>query len=416
MSVTFLRCGAPPETSDRLTADRLRCAADPIDPERVARLAVDALADPLGLPPLARCVTPDDRVAIAVGHGTPAAAPLVAGVIASLAAAGIDRSRIHVVAANAGDSKPLAEALADAAAAGVRVEAHDPANEEALCFAGLAKGDRPLLVNRTLFEADLVLPVSAEPTTGDSGGLADTAGGAYDGLFPDFFDQSTIDRFRKVRTVHDADLGGGRRLAARRAEADQAGWIIGAPFVVRVVPGPGGGVAAVVAGEADQVGRHANDAASRAWRTPLAEPADVVLAVVTGGPDQQTWEAVGRALESAERLVRSGGVIAVWSELEEPIGPELARLAEADDPVSVASDLSAESGPAALAAWRVMQAVERGPVFLRSRLSPDAVEPLGIAPVESEEQMLRMAGRFGDCVLLEDAQHVRFPIAAEEPE
>jgi len=408
VSVTALRCGATPETIDSLSVERLSRTPAPPDGESIARLTIDALGDPLGLPPLSRCITPDDHVAIAVGHGTPAAAPVVSGVIAALAAAGISRTRIRVVAADPRDAAPLEAGLESETAAGVRVETHDPSGEDALCFAGLTRGDKVLRVNRTVFEADLVLPISAESGAGEIA-AADEAGGAYDGLFPDFFDRQTIDRFRKVRTVNDAAVGPGGRQSARRAEAEQAGWLVGAPLVLRTVPGPGGGVAAVLAGEPATVADHASQASREAWRVPLAEPADAVLAILSGGPEQQTWSAVGRALAAADRLARPGGVLAVWSELEEPVGEHLALLAAADDPSDVEAELAGHSGDEALAAWRVMQALERGPVFFRSRLDPASVEPLGLAPVASAEEMLRMLGRFETGNVLEEAQHVRFP-------
>lgn len=405
--VTALRCGAPPETTDTLAAERLRCEPAAPDAEEIARLAIDALGEPLGLPPLAQCVTPDDRVAIAVGHGMPAPAPVVSGVIAALAAAGIERRHIRIVAANPRDAAPLEAGLEHETASGVTIEVHNPTGDDDLCFAGLAKGDRPLLVNRTVFEADVVLPVSAEATTGESS-AADEAGGAYDGLFPDFFDAHTIERFRKVRTVNDASLGGGARQSARRAEAEQAGWIVGAPLVLRAVPGPGGGVAAVLAGDPQRVAGLAGEASRSAWETPLAEPAEVVLAIISGGAEQQTWASVARALTAAERLVRPGGVLAVWSELEEPIGEQLALLIDPDDPYAIEAELASASGDGALAAWRLFQAIDRGPVFLRSRLEADRIESLGLAPVEDAEQMLRMIGRFESCIVLEEAQHVRF--------
>ena len=221
MPVTSLRCGAPPETADALSADQLRCALDPPDADTIARLAVDALGEPLGLPPLTQCVAPGDRVAIAVGHGLPAPAPLVSGVIAALRAAGIELPRVRVVTAGRRDATSLESGLASEIERGVQVEFHDPNDDDALCFAGLAKGDRPLMVNRTVFDADVVLPVSVESSA--EGASTDEAGGAYDGLFPDFFDKQTIERFRKVRTVNDAAIGAGKRQSSRRAEADQAG-------------------------------------------------------------------------------------------------------------------------------------------------------------------------------------------------
>lgn len=369
-------------------------------------MAIDALGAPLGLPPLPECLTSEDQVAVPVGHGMPAPVPVVAGVIASLAAAGIERKKIRVVVANPRDAGPLEEGLEEEMAAGVQIETHDPLNDESLCFAGVVKSDKPLLLNRTVFEADFVLPVSAEATTGDIAST-DEAGGPYDGLFPDFFDQHTIDRLRKVRTVNDAGQTEARQ-AARQAEADQAGWMVGAPLVLRAVPGPGGGVASVLAGEPRMVAAESNEAGRQAWQTPLAPPAEVVLAIISGGPEQQTWASVGRALEAADRLTSPGGVVAVWSELNEPIGEKLSRLADIDDRDAFAAELAGESGDEALAAWRVLQALERGPVFFHSQLQEDEVESLGMAPVANAEQMLRMVNRFERCTVLTEAQHVNF--------
>lgn len=412
MSFTLLRCGAPPETVDALPTETLRCIASPPDSEAIARLAIDALGEPIGLPPLPLCITPDDYVAIAVGHDVPESAALVTGVIAALSAAGIDRKRVRVVAANPRDEATLRDGLSQEIETGVRLEAHNPEGGDDLCFAGLTKSERPLMVNRSVFEADVVLPLSAEATAGDLT-ATDDAGGAYDGLFPDFFDQETIDRVRKVRTVQDAGQGPEKRREVRRKEADQAGWLVGAPLVLRAVPGPGGGVAAVLAGEPASVAEQAAASSNEAWRTPLIETADVVLAIVSGGAGQQTWASVGRALAAAERLAGPGAVIAVWSDLDEPIGEKLMLLADVEDRDRVAAELSAESGDEALAAWRVLQALDRGPVFLHSRLEADTVETLGLAPVANAEEMLRMLSRFGSCTVLEEAQHVNFDSPVE---
>jgi hypothetical protein len=101
-------------------------------------------------------------------------------------------------------------------------------------------------------------------------------------------------------------------------------------------------------------------------------------------------------------------VIVVWSELSEPIGAKLSLLADADYPDELAATLAAESGDEALAAWRVLQALQNGPVFLRSLLDPDEVEPLGVAPIANLQELQRLVSRFEACTVLEEAQHVRF--------
>jgi len=153
------------------------------------------------------------------------------------------------------------------------------------------------------------------------------------------------------------------------------------------------------------------------------------LAAATLGRGEKAWSRRRAALVAATGLAAAAALIgpyaltlsrraelgadlerhlAVWSELDEPVGDDLARLADADDPEAIAAELAAKSGAAPLAAWRVLQAVQRGPVFLRSRLPPDTVEPLGLAPVASAAEMLRMASRFDACAVLDAAQHVQF--------
>ncbi|MEO0530039.1 MAG: hypothetical protein AAF266_05595 [Planctomycetota bacterium] len=408
MAVTVIRAGAETEVLETLPAERLAAGEGTVkvDAEAIARSAIDALSDPIGLPPLGQCLTPDDQVAITVGHGLATPGPVVSGAIAALAAAGIDRSRVCVVASDQRDMKPLEEALGPESEAGVRIESHDPANDDAVCYAGIGRGDHPLMLNRTAFEADFVLPIAAHQSAFDAG--IDDGGGPFDGLFPELFDQATIERFREASVANSAAFDS-EGESARRHESNQAGWLLGAPMVLRVVEASGSGADTLLAGDPTQVVTEANALEQRAWDTSLPEPADVVLAVLDGSAEQQTWAGLGRALVAADRLVKPGGVVAVWSELNEAIGKKLERLAEEAELSDIEAELAAEAGEESAAALRIAQALERGPVFLHCRHNAEQIEALGLAPVESAEQMLRMIHRFESCTVLEGAQHVRFP-------
>ncbi|MEM6929725.1 MAG: hypothetical protein AAF602_22490, partial [Myxococcota bacterium] len=65
-----------------------------------------------------------------------------------------------MVTADRLDAELLRSDLAEAVDAGLGVMVHDPSDEENLCFAGVDRRDEPLRVNRQLFEADVVLPIS----------------------------------------------------------------------------------------------------------------------------------------------------------------------------------------------------------------------------------------------------------------
>ncbi|MGL4514151.1 MAG: hypothetical protein ACRCT8_13755 [Lacipirellulaceae bacterium] len=403
--LTALRLGGASAATELLRADSFPLGAASADVGAIIDDVARALGAPLGFPPLEQSLTSDDHVAIALGAATPSAPAIVAGVVAALERCGVQRERMAVVVSDPRDAEGVRSALASVAA-DVVVEAHDPGDETRLCFAGLMTAERPLMLNRRLFEADVVLPISTElPTDRPDAGV-------YGGVFPDFCDRATIKRLRRVRSVAKADPVKRNAKAgassARERDANEAGWLIGAPCVVRVVPGRGGALECVLAGEPSAVARKAREVGQRTWSLPLPEPADLVVAMIGGGPDEQTWSSVGRAVAAAESLAAPGAAIAVWSDLDEPIGPSLGRLVGAEDRERVADELAREFGAEALAAWRLVQALERGPVYLRSRLSDELVEELGLTPLHGPDELLRLASHYATRIVLDESQHVCF--------
>lgn len=406
MTATMYRLTSDAPVAEPLDAEALR-PAPPAPVAETRQAVLEAIDQPVEFPALKLSLTPDDRVAIALDGSTPAAETIVDAFIDRLIECGIEAERITVVtddARTAGRLRPTEESR------GVIVETHDPSDEEQLCFAGLTKAERTLRVNRTLFEADLVLPV----TTEHPGDHAED--GPYDGLFPRFFDRETIDRVSRVRSVTTARVRGGDHAQVRRKETDEAGWMIGAPLQARVVPGRAGEAETVVFGEAEAVYRNAHAAANRVWNSPPPEPAPLVVAMLDGDAQTQTWSDLARALLLADQLVAADGAVVLWTDFDQPFGPAMNRLLESDGYDQAASQLSEEVGDEALFAWRLAQAVERGQVFWRSRLTDAVLEDLGVGPIHKETELMRLAERYGTCVLLQQPQHVRLQIESEEPE
>ncbi len=121
-----------------------------------------ALDEPLEYPPLARCTTPGDRVAIALGAEVPQIAKVTAAIVQTLAAAGIDADGITILR-NRGDADANAEdpcGLVPAhLAERIRVRTHDPANRRNLAYLAASEAGEPIFLNRMLTDADVVLPV-----------------------------------------------------------------------------------------------------------------------------------------------------------------------------------------------------------------------------------------------------------------
>jgi nickel-dependent lactate racemase len=231
--------------------------------------------------------------------------------------AGVDSESISIVTA---DSETAQRCRAGLPADGhplPQVVVHDPSDKDNLCLVGLTRKTKsPIVVNRTIFDADVVLPI----------GCARAGGGAYDCLFPSFSSAEAIERFRTPANVSSpADV------AKRTKEADEAGWLIGVLMAIQVIPGPDETVAHVIAGEPEAVARKCEALYQEQWIRRSPRQVNLVIANISGGAEAQNWQNVGRALASAEPLLDEGGAVVVCSNLEQPPGESLGRLIGIDD-------------------------------------------------------------------------------------
>jgi hypothetical protein len=357
-----------------------------------------ALASPQGYPPLAAATVPGDHVTVAVDADVPCLVHVVRGTIDALVDAGVDQALVTVVTSlNAEGHGQLADELAGSASA-VALERHDPDNEKAHAMMGLTASGRPLRLNRTLVEADFVLPVAAARLA--------TRGGAarakFAGLFPQFSNRETIERFDSRRVASSPS-----KRAEERGEVNEAGWLLGVGMCVRVVAGPGGGVSAVLAGDPATVAREAAARCREIWERPVTEQGDLVIAALAGADEEQTWENLARAIAASERVRLPDGAIAVCSNLADLPAGSINRLAEAVDLAEAQRDLRRDRARDAHSARVLVQALERGPVYLKSRLPAEVVESLGMTPIESDAELSRLAASRGHCVVIEEAQRLR---------
>lgn len=351
-----------------------------------------ALAEPVGFPPLTRAVVPGDAVAAPLGEGVPELEAVAAGVVDVLTAAGVEPGSVALVTAAERDAAALEAALGGLLPADVAVVRHDPADEQQLCFAGMTRDDEPLLINRTLFEADVTLPITC------ARGAADLdARGAFSGIYPALSDVTRLRQFRRDAPRHPSRW---------RDLTEEAGWLVGAPMVLRVVPGPRGAVASAVAGAPESVDQATDDACRRLWTRRAESRAKLVIATVAGEARRQSWTDVARALATAERLVAPGGAVAVCTQLDAPLGKSLSRLVGAVDLEAVDRRLERDEAPDTWAAREIARSLMRGPVFFMSNLRAELVEDMGMAPVAGGEELGRLASRYESCLLVEDSQHV----------
>jgi nickel-dependent lactate racemase len=361
-----------------------------------------ALREPLNFPPLADGTVPGDRLTIAVDETVPCLAGVVRGAIDAAIVAGIEPDAISIVAIDQGTLAAVRTTLKEVTSDGIQYVIHNPGDEANLCFAGtILKGER-LRVNRAIFEADIVLPIGCArlPENAD--------GGLFSSLFPRFSDAETLARFRKPAHLETA-----KGQAAARRRIEEAGWVLGVPMAIEVVPAGGGSVAEVVAGEPRAVAKHCEQVCRERWSYRAAQRASLVIATVTGGAAEQNWGNVGRALAVADSLVEVGGAIAICSDLDVAPGPTLGHLMGNTDWESfergARNNEEADSWPA----WQLARALQRGPVYFLSQLADEVVEEMGLAPITDFDQLTRLASHHESCIVLDDAQYAVATVADE---
>jgi nickel-dependent lactate racemase len=359
-----------------------------------------ALAEPLGYPPLPASIVPGDRVAIAVDETVPQVGQVVLGIVQSLRGAGIEDDDISVVTRDGQVNQLCRTALSDDGQTAVQLVVHDPSDEQELCLVGMTKRHGPLVVNRAIFDADIVLPVGCARVEGR---------GVYESLFPRFSNTETIGRFQ-TPSRRDSTAG----AAQHSREIEEAGWLIGAPMVVEVVPAANDTVGHVIAGEPQAVAELATQLCREQWALVSPQRVSLVIATVTGGAEAQTWNNVGRALATAEHLVAEGGAVAICSNLDQPPGESLGRLIGADDLADTERRLLRDHADDSWPAWLIARALQRGPVYFLSQLSTETVEDLGLAPVADMAELARLARRHESVVLLPDSQHAVATVAGED--
>lgn len=372
-----------------------------------AGATAQALAEPLDYPPLVRSTTPADRVVLPLGPEVPHAGEIVAAVVRSLVEAGVQPDGVTVLRtrpdaeANEGDPRPL---LPPPWAAQMSLVTHEPARRGELAYLASTEAGEPILLNRAITDADLVLPIGCFRS-----GSAAGCYGVHSAVFPTFSDERTLRRFRSPTALDRR----GRPKPEPRRVVDQVGWLLGVTLTVQVVPGPGNRALHVLAGQAETVRQRATELYETAWRYSVPRRASLVVAAVEGGAAQQTWDAVGRALAAAGTLVEEGGAIAVCCDLADKPGPAVRQLAAARLRAEAMRWIRKKRPVDALSATLLAQALDRTAVYLLSRLDPSLVEDLEIAPIAEAEELVRLAGRHDSCILLANAPYAMVSLERE---
>jgi nickel-dependent lactate racemase len=370
-------------SEDSLVPVRRAPVAPPLaDPAAAVRAALEA---PLGFPPLRRALTPDDHVAVVLDETLPRLPELLTALLEHLAAAGVSPGAVTVVTEPPSSGQRWVDDLSDAFEE-VRVEVHDPADRKKLAYLATMRDGRRLYLNRTAVDADQVVVLGrpdADPFLARGGaGL----------LYPALADEAT----RQELLVADDSV------PARREEAAEAAWLLGAPFLLQVVPGADDEVVHVVGGLVDTADEARRLYEGR-WRLTVEELAETVVATVSGGAGRHDFAALARALAHAASVVQPDGRLVLLTRAAPHLGPGAEMLRRADDPRLALDALKRQQPPDLAAALAWAAATQRANVYLLSDLPAETAEGLFVTAIEHAGQLPRLLGTGGSCLILEDA-------------
>ena len=382
---------------DRLVAEfRAPSGTAICDP---AAAVAAGLKDPVDFPPLSQATVPGDRVAVALDPSVPRYTAIVAGLVQTLLDCDIRPADIAIVepASEEQPQRPDPRGDLPAAVAGeVQRVIHDPHDLKQLSYLAVSAAGHPVYLNRTLCDAELVVPINCLHATRSLG-----LHGKHAGLFPAFSNQETIDRFRQLDCCQAA--------ADRQRWTDQVdavGWLLGVAIAIAAVPAAAGQLLHILPGEVESVYRQGQSLADAAWEFQAPHRVGLVIASIGTGGGEPTWYDVARGLAAAGSIMADDGATVICTDLKTSPGPALRRIGDAEDLDAALAEACRDTAADASTAAELVRALLRGRVYLMSNLDADLVEQTGMAPVATEAEIGRLARQHESCILLSDAQLV----------
>jgi len=368
-------------------------------PDDLAAAVARVLNEPLEYPALAQCTTPGDQVVLALEHGVPQTPQLAAAVVQALVEAGVQPDGITVLRTQA-DIDTTTEDPCGLLPLSVRrrimMAVHDPSDRNMLAYLASTEAGEPVLLHRAIHDADLVLPIGCLRAEQSRDYF-----GIHGAVFPTFSDEKTLARFRAPGLLAPGD----KRKRELVREVDEVAWLLGVNFTVQVIPGSGSSVLHVVAGQSEAVRRRSCQLYAAAWNCSAPQRASLVVAAIEGNCQQQTWRNVGRALDAASELVEDGGSIAVCCELAASPGAAMQQMMGAESRRTAMGRTNRDRPEDAVPAAQLARALERGKVYLLSKLEASVVEDLEMIHVGNGAELSRLVRRHPSCVVLSNAPY-----------
>ncbi len=376
--------------------------------------AVDcALSQPLDFASIDRMIVPGDTVALAVDPAVPCLGNVVAAIAQWLIEHGTRQESLQVIyPGTEAQTNELKEQLQKSGFAAIQVIRHDPDDANSVSYVAADEDAQAIYINRSLVDADVVIPVSCARDSGAIDYL-----GAFS-IFPLFSNREIRGQLYCYARLSNPEQH--QHLIDR---SNQAAWWLGVMIAVQVVPAKDEQVASVLCGLLDTVDSSARGQLSESQlstcqmsdgqlsggqlsggRGTEEMEADLVIACLDG--NDQDWTNLAKALHAATRYCNTGGTIVLCTELNESVGPALKRLRDSQSSrEQIEKRVAKDCTDDALAAGAILEITRDRHVYLVSNHRPGTIESLGMAVLADENQLSHIVRQHARYVVLHAAQH-----------
>ena len=355
----------------------------------VAGETVQALQRPDDFPPLEAAIVSGDRVALAIDPNVPQIDSVIEGVLRLLKAA--DVSDVELVLWDEATTETLDRL--ETVASDCTVLRHQSDVRESLSYLAADVDADPIYLNRSIVDADLVLPIVAIRPS-DISQQRD-----FSGVYPSLSDSATRNRFDERATAAVVPLGSTGSIAR------EVPWLLGVQLLLTVTANSDGRAGEIHAGTMEAIAKRITPTLRRP--DPVPPPASLVVAALDGDAQQQTWENVARAAQAAVAYAEPEATIVIWSSLDRT--PSGALLSLEEEQVAVASSTTDSDELPRWDATQVMShrlraVLSKHRVLLHSRLPRETIEPIGLGVIDSAAELANLSRGFESCGVLRAAQ------------
>ena len=220
------------------------------------RLITEAFSKPVHFPHISQVVYPGDKVAVVADAFVVSRPGLLADFVAEIVAVGLDANDMTVLMLESERKMyeaPFRDALPEEYRIAIRVVGHNPLDPQNLAMLGVAKDDSPIMLNRVLVDADVVIPIERHDAAINRGQDPALLGhfGMHSVIYPRFADDETQKRF----LFSGAKKNREKLSAALVAEIDEIVYVLGVMMTVQILTHSHDEITLIIIGNAKEIAK-----------------------------------------------------------------------------------------------------------------------------------------------------------------